>query len=125
MRETPIGIGCGRIGRVARRPRARTHPEVFQHAFGMRQTPALCQPSGRAGTGAAATRVAQAPAEAAHRGRHPFWHSTAPAARGRSARREPSARPLLLGRVRQAAPFHSLIAYSRKSSHANHIRELL
>jgi hypothetical protein len=41
MRETPIGIGQRRPN-GARRPRARTHPEVFQHALGCAKA-ALCQ----------------------------------------------------------------------------------
>ena len=48
MRETPIGIGQRRPN-AARRSRVRTHPVGFPARMGMRPTPALCQPTGRAG----------------------------------------------------------------------------
>jgi hypothetical protein len=48
-------IGCGRIG-PWRAGRASERTPSFPARIGMRQTPALCQPSGRAGAGSGAPR---------------------------------------------------------------------
>jgi hypothetical protein len=70
MRETPIGIGQHRPN-GARKPRVRTYREVFQHALGCAQPQPCASRPAELGPAPQAPRVAQAPAEAAHRGRRP------------------------------------------------------